>query len=143
MHEEGDFQFPVKDSVSGVRYGTKKGHPVFEFIPTGLTESRGSDRHRPGIIISRVFEFKKHRQRVKGAPSRMETTYSFSDITGIIFAVQLKGVYWASTPPPDVQEYKVAKHYMTPLNFVQQDYSSRCVYNFLKPEELKNTIYKL
>ena len=140
IHEEQDFEFSLKDSVTGAFFGTKKGHPMMEFNPTGLAESRGSDKHKPGIIISRVFEMKKHRQRVQG---KRIVTYSFSDTSsGIVFAVHLKGIYWATTPPPDMQEYQIPKHYMSPRFFVHDDNSTRCVYSFLKAEELKNTINK-
>ena len=91
MHEKGDFEFPVKDSLSGVLYGTKAGHPMFEFIPTNIAESRGKDKHRPGLMVSRVFGIRKHRQRCQG--SRRETTFSFSETAGVVFAVHLKGTY--------------------------------------------------
>ena len=82
----------------------------------------------------------KHRQRLED--SGRGTTYSFSETDGIVFAIQLKGIYWAGIPPPDPQEHHAANYYMEPRHFVQNEDSYRCVYNFHKPGELKNIINK-
>ena len=34
--QDEDFQYQVKDPHSGDFYGTKKGHPILRFTPTGL-----------------------------------------------------------------------------------------------------------
>ena len=60
--EDEDFAYQTKDPKHGDFDGTKEGHPILQFTPTGLPESKGKNKHRPGLIISRAFRLKKHRQ---------------------------------------------------------------------------------
>ena len=62
VNEQVDFEYQVKDSESNSFYGTKIGHAIIEFNPTQRAESRGKDKHGPGIILSQVFKLKRHRQ---------------------------------------------------------------------------------
>ena len=57
--EEEDCAYQVKDPNNGDFYGTKVGNSILQFTPTGLAESRGREKHRPGLILSRVFKLKK------------------------------------------------------------------------------------
>ena len=91
MNEEEDFGFSTKDRELGCFFGTKVGYPIFEFTPVGLPESRGKDKHRPGIIMSRVFKLKKHRQQGEG--KSRPTSYSFQETKGVVFLINLRGVH--------------------------------------------------
>ena len=102
---EEDFGFLVKDSTSKNYYGTKVGYPILEFSPAGATKSKGKEKHRPGLIISRAFKIRKHRQWLEG--NVRETTYSFPGTEGIVFVVHLKGKYWGKPlhMTPKIQTY--------------------------------------
>ena len=94
MLEEQNFGYQAKDSSRGCYYGTKEGYPILEFNPNDLAESRGKEKHRAGLIITRVFGLKKHRQRAE--ENKRETTNSFlgAETDRVIFAIHMKGSYW-------------------------------------------------
>ena len=136
--EQKDFEFQMKESKSGSFFGTKMGYTILEFSPTGLGESRGKGKHRPGMIFSRVFKLKKHFQRLEGGGR--ETTYSFSDTKGIVFSIHLRGSCWEKIPPPDSQQPLIDDYFMSPRSFVHEDSCNKCVYDFQKPEQVKSLI---
>ena len=86
VHAQEDFAYQVKDTKSGALYGTKIGHPILEFTPMGLAESKGKDKYRHGLVITRVFKLTKHNQRIDGSRN---TTYSFGEANDIVFAIHM------------------------------------------------------
>ena len=63
-----DFAYRIHEPKSeklSVSWGTKVGWPILEISPDALPESKGRDKHRPVIIMSRVFAMEKHRTRGK------------------------------------------------------------------------------
>ena len=88
--DEEDFGYQVRDSITKEYYGTKTGYSILEFTPSGLAESKGRDKHRAGLVMSRVFRLKKHKQKRDDGCGR-ETTYSFQETVGVVFAAHLKG----------------------------------------------------
>ena len=107
--------------------------------PTGLSKSRRRDKHRPGLIISRVFKLKKHRQWTDDDETR-ETTYSFPGTVGIVFLAQLKGAFWGDVAPPVPQEIKLEDCYSNPRHFLLDKNNCRCVYDFKTPAQLQELI---
>ena len=88
--DEEDFGFQVRDSITKEYYGTKKGYPILEFTPTGLAVSKGKDKYRAGLVMTRVFKLKKHLQK-RDEGCGCERTYSFQETVGVVFAAHLKG----------------------------------------------------
>ena len=88
---EENFGYQVKDWVKGDYYGTKVGYPILEFTPAGVHESRGKERRKPGLIISRVFKLGRHREIDKTGICRR--TFSFRRTDGIVFVAYLRGRY--------------------------------------------------
>ena len=70
-HEQENFAFQVKDTELNVFYGTKAGYAILELSPSGLPESRGKEKHRPGIILSRVFKSKNIAGEMKRSDTRL------------------------------------------------------------------------
>lgn len=141
-HEQENFAFQVKDTELNVFYGTKAGYAILELSPSGLPESRGKEKHRPGIILSRVFKLKKHRQWAEDGKTRI-TTYSFPEMKGIVYSIHLKGSHWGKRLPITVNEKpKIEAYYTNPLSFIQEESCSKCIYDFQGPGQLKSLINK-
>ena len=98
------------------------------------------DKHRPGMIISRVFKLKKHRQRFD--QRSRPTSYSFPATRGIVFCIHLRGSFWREIPPPDPQQPRIDDFYMNPRSFVHEDSCDKCVYDFQQPDQVKSLINK-
>ena len=142
---EKDFDYQVRDSITKNFYGTKTGYPILEFTPLSLTESRGRDKHRAGIVMSRVFRLKKHRQKRDEGVGR-ETTYSFQETEGVVFAAHLKGSCWGEIPPPlpspDQEGRQLEEQFSNPRISSHEDKAFRCVYNYESPSQLREFISK-
>ena len=91
MQEKENFAYQVIDTMTGDFYGTKKGHPILKFLPPDSSASKGKDKHKPVMVYSRVFQLKKHRQRIGN--NRRETTYSYGETNGTVIAIHLKGAW--------------------------------------------------
>ena len=119
LKEEG-VAFLVMDPMYKDYYGTKVGHPILQFTPPGVAESRGREKYRPGLTISRVFKLKKHRRwgDGDGDDKIRETSDCFSETEGIVFLVQLKGAFWGNIPPPHHQKSVLDAYYPNPRHFV-------------------------
>ena len=61
-----NFSHISKDSISGHIYGSKQGWPALELTPTAIKESRGTQKHKPGIVVVRVFKVKRRKRLVDG-----------------------------------------------------------------------------
>ena len=136
--DQEDFEYQVKDSKYKEFYGTQVGYPILEFTPTELPESKGRNKHRPGIILSRVFKLKKHRQRSED--NKRQTTYSFIGTKGLVFAVHFKGVFWGGIHPPDPQQRTTKEFFSNPNLFIQNQNSQRCIYDFREPKQVTEII---
>ena len=113
LHE--DFGYQVKDLESGRYYGTKAGYPILKFFAPDLAESKRKQKSRPALIMSRVFKLKKLQKRNE-IGGRI-TTCSFSEMSGEVVAVHLKGACWGKSPPPEQEKRKLKAWYSEPRYF--------------------------
>ena len=60
-----NFDYQVKDQLKGCYYGTKEGNPILEFTPNGHGKSKGTEKHRPRLIISRALKLLKYFQGLR------------------------------------------------------------------------------
>ena len=133
-----DFGYQVKDSTSGSYYGTKANYPALKFFPPDLAESKGKQKHKPALVMSRVFKLKKHQQRAESG-GRI-TTYSFSEMSGEVIAAHLKGACWGEFFPPDEEKRKLQEYYSKPRYFKREEHECRCIYDFYSPSQVMKLI---
>ena len=92
-----------------------------KFFPSDLDESKGKQKFRPALIVSRVFLLKKHQQRNKDGGRT--TTYSFAESSGNVIAVHLKGAWWGEvSPPPDLEKIKLESYHGSPRYFENEEH---------------------
>ena len=85
-----NFAYICKDSISGDMYGTKEGWPVFELTPADIKESKGTQKHKPGIVVARVFRIKRGK---KWVDAKRINIYNIIGEKHVAFLVFLKGMY--------------------------------------------------
>ena len=66
VHKRKNFAFQIKHVRSSALYGTKVGYPILQLSPATQPISKGKERHRLEMIISRVFKMIKHRKQGVG-----------------------------------------------------------------------------
>ena len=120
--DKKDFSLITNDSRSGDTFAAKEGWPAVELNPLDI-ESRGMMKHKPGITVARVFQYKKVRKWVDGNRIRVN---EFVEERYTTFMVLFKGSYWGKTAPPDTEVQAKPECYTSATSYISEEGKDRC-----------------